>query len=59
MGKNGRALGKVITAMVTPFDDDRRINFAEVERLVEHLIQTGSGRDRRRWHDGRSPTLSR
>ena len=58
MGKDGRALGKVITAMVTPFDDDRRINFAEVERLVEHLIQTGSDGIVVAGTTGESPTLS-
>jgi 4-hydroxy-tetrahydrodipicolinate synthase len=58
MGKDGRALGKVITAMVTPFDDDGRINFAEVERLVEHLIQTGSDGIVVAGTTGESPTLS-
>lgn len=42
MSKNGRALGRLITAMVTPFDENGQVNFAEAERLVEHLIQTGS-----------------
>ncbi|GBC98649.1 4-hydroxy-tetrahydrodipicolinate synthase [bacterium HR17] len=58
VGKNGQSLGKVITAMVTPFDDDGRINFAEVERLTEHLIQTGSDGIVVAGTTGESPTLS-
>lgn len=58
MGKNGKALGRVITAMVTPFDGDGQINFAEVERLVAHLIQTGSDGIVVAGTTGESPTLT-
>lgn len=58
MSKEGRALGKVITAMVSPFDDEGKVNFAEVERLVEHLIQTGSDGIVVSGTTGESPTLS-
>ncbi len=58
MGKNGRALGRVITAMVTPFDGDGQINFSEVERLVAHLAQTGSDGIVVAGTTGESPTLT-
>ncbi len=58
MSKNGRALGRVITAMVTPFAEDGQVNFAEVERLVEHLIQTGSEGIVVAGTTGEAPTLS-
>jgi 4-hydroxy-tetrahydrodipicolinate synthase len=35
--------GRVITAMVTPFDDRLQIDEKQVARLVDHLIETGSG----------------
>ena len=34
--------GKVITAMVTPFDEDLNVDFKALEILVEHLINTGT-----------------
>ncbi len=58
MDKKGRELGRVITAMVTPFGEDGQVNFAEVERLVEHLIQTGSEGIVVAGTTGESPTLS-
>jgi len=58
MSKNGRALGRVITAMVTPFAEDGQVNFSEVERLVEHLIQTGSEGIVVAGTTGEAPTLS-
>ncbi len=36
--------GRLITAMVTPFDKDRAIDWAGVEKLAQHLVDTG--------HDG-------
>ncbi len=36
--------GRLLTAMVTPFKDDLSIDWAGVEQLAEHLIQSG--------HDG-------
>ncbi|MFN4180499.1 MAG: 4-hydroxy-tetrahydrodipicolinate synthase, partial [Armatimonadota bacterium] len=58
MSKNGKALGRVITAMVTPFDGDGQVNYSEAERLVEHLIQTGSEGIVVAGTTGESPTLS-
>lgn len=31
--------GRLVTAMVTPFQDDLSINWSETERLIEHLIE--------------------
>lgn len=34
--------GRVITAMVTPFDEDLKVDFKALEKLIEHLISTGT-----------------
>lgn len=34
--------GRMVTAMVTPFNDDLKIDYARLEKVVEHLIQTGT-----------------
>ena len=34
--------GKIITAMVTPFDANGDIDFPATEKLIEHLIANGS-----------------
>lgn len=34
--------GEIITAMVTPFDENRNVDFTALEKLVNHLIDTGS-----------------
>ncbi len=34
--------GRVLTAMVTPFDAGLKIDFAALEKVVEHLIKTGT-----------------
>ncbi len=36
--------GRLLTAMVTPFKDDLSIDWAGVEKLANHLVETG--------HDG-------
>lgn len=58
MIKNSADLfGRVATAMVTPFNDDYKIDFAAVEKLVEHLINTGSSSIVVAGTTGESPTL--
>lgn len=42
IGTNDELFGRMVTAMVTPFDDNSKIDYSAVERLVEHLISTGS-----------------
>lgn len=49
--------GRLITAMVTPFDDQLRIDFKAVARLTEHLIGTGSHALVVAGTTGESPTL--
>jgi 4-hydroxy-tetrahydrodipicolinate synthase len=49
--------GRLITAMVTPFDDASKIDFAAVERLVAHLFKTGTSAIVVAGTTGESPTL--
>ncbi|MCC5948286.1 MAG: 4-hydroxy-tetrahydrodipicolinate synthase [Nitriliruptoraceae bacterium] len=35
-------LGRVITAMITPFDDQHRVDLDGVQRLAAHLVDTGT-----------------
>ncbi len=50
--------GEVITAMVTPFNEDLTINFEDVEKLTEHLINNGSDAVLVAGTTGESPTLT-
>lgn len=50
--------GEVITAMVTPFNDKRQIDFPAVERLAKHLANTGSDAILVAGTTGESPTLT-
>lgn len=50
--------GEVITAMVTPFDDKREIDFQAAEKLAKHLINTGSDAILVTGTTGESPTLT-
>ncbi|MDI3480878.1 MAG: 4-hydroxy-tetrahydrodipicolinate synthase [Tepidanaerobacteraceae bacterium] len=50
--------GKVITAMVTPFDDNLEVDFKAFENLIEHLIKTGTDTLLVTGTTGESPTLS-
>ena len=34
--------GEVLTAMVTPFNEDKTINYEEAKRLAQHLVDNGS-----------------
>ena len=34
--------GKLITAMITPFNHANQIDYEEIDRIVNHLIETGS-----------------
>ena len=49
--------GRVVTAMVTPFDGTLKIDYAVVDRLVEHLIATGTTAIVVSGTTGESPTL--
>ena len=51
-------LGRVITAMVTPFKPDLSIDFDSLEKMVNHLISTGSDAILIAGTTGETPTLS-
>ena len=50
--------GEVITAMVTPFNEKREIDYPAVERLARHLADTGSDAVLVAGTTGESPTLT-
>lgn len=51
-------IGRLITAMATPFDEKGAVNFRRVEELVEHLIKNGSDGIVVHGTTGESPTLT-
>ncbi|MDD3237775.1 MAG: 4-hydroxy-tetrahydrodipicolinate synthase [Candidatus Gastranaerophilales bacterium] len=50
--------GEIITAMVTPFDDNMNIDYSALERLLEHLIENGTDAVLVAATTGESPTLT-
>lgn len=50
--------GEVITAMVTPFNKDREVDYDRVEQLANYLIQNGSDAILVAGTTGESPTLT-
>ena len=50
--------GEVLTAMVTPFDEKRNIDYQAVEKLVKHLVANGSDAVIVAGTTGESPTLT-
>ncbi|MBN8234503.1 4-hydroxy-tetrahydrodipicolinate synthase [Halobacillus kuroshimensis] len=53
------SFGKVLTAMVTPFDEQNRVDFHQTSILIEHLISSGSDGLVVTGTTGESPTLTR
>ncbi len=51
--------GRVLTAMVTPFNKDMSVNFEQVKKLARHLVQSGSDGLVVAGTTGESPALSR
>jgi len=51
-------LGRVATAMITPFDDNGAINYEVAERVIEHLISNGTDTIVVCGTTGETPTLS-
>lgn len=49
--------GRVMTAMVTPFDEQSNIDFKATEKLVKHLLSTGTTTFVVAGTTGESPTL--
>ncbi|SET39920.1 4-hydroxy-tetrahydrodipicolinate synthase [Salinibacillus kushneri] len=52
------SFGRILTAMVTPFDENGRIDFSKTTELVEYLIANGSDGLVVAGTTGESPTLS-
>ncbi|WP_080874535.1 4-hydroxy-tetrahydrodipicolinate synthase [Oceanobacillus timonensis] len=50
--------GKVVTAMVTPFNEQQEIDYEALDHLIEHLIANGSDGVVVAGTTGESPTLS-
>lgn len=50
--------GRLVTAMVTPFDDQLRIDYSKTEKLIDHLLATGTEALVISGTTGESPTLS-
>lgn len=50
--------GEIITAMVTPFNEDLSIDYPSLEKLVNHLIETGSDAILVAGTTGETPTLT-
>ncbi|MBW4421489.1 MAG: 4-hydroxy-tetrahydrodipicolinate synthase [Myxacorys californica WJT36-NPBG1] len=50
--------GRVLTAMITPFEADGSVNYAVAEKLAVHLVETGTDTLVLCGTTGESPTLS-
>ena len=50
--------GEVITAMVTPFNEKREVNYEQVEALAAHLVNSGSDAILVTGTTGETPTLT-
>lgn len=50
--------GEIITAMITPMDENRKVDYKALEKLVNHLIETGSDAILVAGTTGESPTLT-
>ncbi|GED70179.1 4-hydroxy-tetrahydrodipicolinate synthase [Brevibacillus reuszeri] len=50
--------GRLVTAMVTPFNDQLQIDYDKAERIIDHLVATGSEGIVVSGTTGESPTLS-
>lgn len=50
--------GEIITAMITPFNEDLSIDYSALEKLINHLIETGTDAILVAGTTGETPTLS-
>ena len=50
--------GEVITAMVTPFNEKREIDYNRAEQIADHLAQSGSDAILVAGTTGEGPTLT-
>ena len=51
-------LGRLITAMITPFDEEGKVDYAQAKRLANHLLDSGSDGLVVSGTTGESPTLT-
>lgn len=51
-------IGEVITAMVTPFNDNLEVDYAAAEKLANHLVENGTDAILIAGTTGESPTLT-
>lgn len=52
------SFGNVLTAMITPFDQEGKVNYALTEKLADHLVNSGTDTLVVCGTTGESPTLS-
>jgi 4-hydroxy-tetrahydrodipicolinate synthase len=57
IGNDAPNFGRLVTAMVTPFDDNLQIDFPALDRIVDHLLSTGTTAIVVAGTTGESPTL--
>lgn len=50
--------GEIITAMITPMTSERKVDYKALEKLVQHLIETGTDSILIAGTTGESPTLT-
>lgn len=50
--------GEIITAMITPMDENRKVDYKSLEKLVNHLLETGTDTILIAGTTGESPTLT-
>ena len=51
-------LGRLITAMITPFDEEGKVDYSQAKRLANHLLDSGSDGLVVSGTTGESPTLT-
>ena len=42
IGNDAQQFGRLVTAMITPFDDSLQLDLASVDKIVDHLLATGT-----------------
>jgi len=58
IGTDGSKFGRLVTAMVTPFGDDGKIDYKATEQIANHLIKSGTSSILVCGTTGENPTLT-